>query len=283
MQLPRTTYQYKHRIKDDTAVQEALTEMVEKHPGIGLWQSHYRFKNAGSPWNHKRVRRVYRAMKLNIRRRAKKRLPARVKVPLMVPGACNQTWSIDFMSDCLMDGRKFRLLNVMDDFNRESLALEVDTSLPALRVKRVLERLIIQRNKPAVIRVDNGPEFVSHLLQQWCQDQQIHLQFIQPGKPMQNGFVERKNGSLRRELLNAYLFFSLSQVREMCEAWRLDYNNNRPHKALHYQTPCQYAEQRAAVQNNNVSLYPQTANEKHSTIEGSRFVDKIVENLTMKT
>jgi putative transposase len=183
-------------------------------------------------------------MKLNIRRRAKKRLPERVKQPLMIPGGPDQTWSIDFMSDALVDGRRFRMLNVIDDYNRESLAIEVDTSLPSLRVVRVLTRLINQRNKPAHIRVDNGPEFINHKLQQWCDENKITLQYIQPGRPMQNAYIERNNGSIRRELLNAYLFYSLPEVRMMTEQWRVDYNTERPHKALGYRSPVNYAEQR---------------------------------------
>jgi putative transposase len=272
VQLPRSTYQYKHKVKDDSVIQEALTAMVAKHPTIGFWQCHYRFRNRGEIWNHKRVRRVYRQMKLNIRRRAKKRLPERVKQPLTVPTAPNQVWSIDFMSDALVDGRKFRLLNIMDDFNRESLAIEVDTSLPSLRVIRVLEHLLKQRGKPANIRVDNGPEFISHKLAQWCNQKQITLQFIQPGRPMQNAYVERKNGSIRRELLNVYLFYSLNEVRVMCEEWRQDYNTERPHKSLGYLSPLRYASKWTKEQ----QLYPQTANGNPPNIEESRLVDKAV-------
>ena len=181
-------------------------------------------------------------MNLNIRRKPKKRLPERVKQPLTVPTAPNQMWSLDFMSDALVDGRKFRLLNVIDDFNRESLSLEADSSLPTLRVIRVLERLVAERGKPSNIRCDNGPEFISHKLEEWCRKQQITLQFIQPGKPMQNAYIERKNGSVRRELLNAYLFYSLNEVRIMCEEWRLDYNWERPHKSLGYLSPLRYYE-----------------------------------------
>ena len=180
-------------------------------------------------------------MRLNIRRRAKKRLPERVKQVLTAATAPNQMWSIDFMSDRLIDGRKFRVLNIIDDFNRESLAIEIDTSLPASRVIRVLQRLIEERGLPANIRCDNGPEFISLLLEQWCTDRHITLQFIQPGKPMQNGYIERKNGSMRRELLNAYLFNSLNEVRFLCEEWRKDYNTERPHKSLAYLSPTAYA------------------------------------------
>ncbi len=186
----------------------------------------------GYTCNHKRLYRVYKMLRLNVRRRAKRRLPQRVKMPLLVPETINQCWSMDFMTDSLVDGRRFRLLNVIDDYNRESLAIEIDTSLPALRVIRALQNLIQRRSKPKTIRVDNGPEFISDLLGQWCESNGINLQFIQPGKPMQNGFIERNNGSLRRELLDAYLFYSLPEVRLMAQEWQQDYNTERPHESL---------------------------------------------------
>ena len=181
------------------------------------------------------------------------------------------------MSDSLVDGRKYRLFNVMDDFNRESLAIEVDTSLPSLRVIRVLEKLIATRGCPATIRCDNGPEFISHKLEEWCNSKEITIQFIQPGKPMQNAYIERKNGSMRRELLNAYLFNSLAEVRCLSEEWRIDYNEQRPHKSLGYKSPLAYADQYYKCSLNDKLLYPQTANENLSQIEESRLVDKIVE------
>jgi len=147
---------------------------------------------------------------------------------------------MDFMCDSLVDGRRFRLLNIIDDYNRESLAIEIDTSLPSVRVIRVLERLIGTRSKPDRIRVDNGPEFISDKLQSWCEEKKIILQFIQPGKPVQNAFVERNNGSLRKELLDAYLFYSLQEVREMAEDWRQDYNCLRPHQSLGFIPPVEY-------------------------------------------
>lgn len=240
--ISRTTYQYKRKAKDDGELQEALTALITRHPSIGFWQCCYRLWNKGYTWNHKRIYRVYTDMKLNIRRRAKKRLPERVKQSLTVSTASNQVWSIDFMSDSLTDGRRFRLLNILDDYNRESLAIEVDTSLPSLRVIRVLEKLIAARGCPVSIRCDNGPEFISHKLEEWCTSRKITLQFIQPGKPMQNAYIERKNGSIRRELLNAYLFGSLAEVRTLSEEWRVDYNTERPHKSLGYLSPFKYAE-----------------------------------------
>jgi len=275
--ISRTSYQYQSKSKDDSEVQDALTALTIKHAAIGYWQCCYRLWNKGYSWNHKKIYRVYTDMKLNIRRRAKKRLPDRIKQPLTVPDSPNQVWSIDFMSDSLVDGRKFRLFNVIDDFNRESLAIEVDTSLPSLRIIRVLNRIIDQRGKPANLRSDNGPEFISHHLQQWCENNKITLQYIQPGKPTQNAYIERKNGSIRRELLNAYLFNSLSEVRCLSEEWRIDYNTERPHKSLGYLSPLCYAEQYYKSSIDALSLYPQTANGNKSIIKESRLVDKIVE------
>lgn len=235
--LPRSTAQYKKHPADDTAIIAALDELTGKHPAIGVWQSHHRMRLMGHRWNFKRIYRVYTAMGLNIRRRAKKRLPARVKQALFQPQQPDQVWSIDFMHDSLWDGRPFRLLNVIDDHNREVLAIEVDTSLPALRVIRVLERLKEQRPLPAMIRVDNGPEFISAKLDHWCRQHKVTLTYIQPGKPTQNAYIERLNGSIRRELLSAYVFRTLDEVRLRATEWMYDYNHLRPHKALGYRPP----------------------------------------------
>lgn len=238
--LPRSVMNYQKVPKDDSSLIEALYGLVEKHPTIGFWKCYHRLRRKGYGCNHKRLYRVYTLLRLNVRRRARRRVPQRIKQPLQLPSAINQVWSMDFMCDSLVDGRRFRLLNIIDDYNRESLAIEVDTSLPALRVIRVLERLIERRSKPEGIRVDNGPEFISDRLQQWCDDHKIRLQFIQPGKPVQNAFVERNNGSMRKELLDAYLFYSLHEVREMAEEWQYDYNYERPHDSLGNVPPAEY-------------------------------------------
>jgi putative transposase len=238
--LARSSAQYKMRPLEDTAVIEALSHLVEKHPAIGFWQCYYRLRLLGKGWNHKRVYRVYRAMLLNIRRRARKRLPARVKQALTCPAGPHQVYSIDFMSDTLWDGRTYRLLNVIDDYNREVLHIEVDTSLPALRVIRALEQIAQVHLLPRMIRLDNGPEFISHKLDQWCRSRGITLAYIQPGKPTQNAYVERFNGNMRRELLNAHVFHTLDEVREKAADWMHDYNNYRPHKALGYRSPAQF-------------------------------------------
>jgi putative transposase len=230
-----------HKVpKDDSSLIEALRQLVDQHPTIGFWKCYYRLRRNGYECNHKRLYRVYTLLRLNVRRKAKRRIPQRIKEPLQVPEMINQGWSMDFMCDSLVDGRRFRLLNIIDDYNRESLAIEIDTSLPALRVIRTLQRIIEMRTKPKTIRVDNGPEFISDKLQQWCNDQQIRLQFIQPGKPVQNAFIERNNGSLRKELLDAYLFFSLQEVRQMAEEWQQDYNYQRPHQSLGFIPPVEF-------------------------------------------
>ena len=226
--LPRSVMLYDRKLKDDSSLIEALQDLVSRHPTIGFWKCYYRLRRKGVICNHKRLYRVYTMLRLNVRRKVKKRIPQRIKQPLLLPEEINQGWSMDFMCDSLVDGRRFRLLNIINDYNRESLSIEVDTSLPTLRVIRVLDRLLETRSKPKTIRVDNGPEFISDKLQVWCEQNEINLQFIQPGKPVQNAFVKRNNGSLRKELLDAYLFYSLQEVRQMAKEWQEDYNCSRP-------------------------------------------------------
>lgn len=242
--INRSTFRYKNVPKNDEKVMDLLDGLTTKHPTIGFWSCHYRLRNRGEQINHKRLRRVYRAMKLHIRRRVKRRLPQRIQEPLVKPDAPNQCWSLDFMSDALSDGRKFRVLNIIDDFNRESLKVEIDTSLPALRVQRALNELRVTRGLPAMIRTDNGPEFISTRMSEWCERNGVKWLFIQPGKPTQNAFIERANGSMRRELLDSWQFTTLREARELAAAWQMDYNNERPHKALGYVSPRKYALQR---------------------------------------
>lgn len=238
--LPQSTIRYKRKLKQDEEIIKELQALVEKHPSIGFWKCYYRLRRKGYNWNHKRMYRVYTKLKLNIRRRCRKRLPARVKQALFQPKSINEVWSVDFMNDSLWDGRTFRLLNIIDDYNREVLHIEVDTSLPTVRLIRSLAYLREFRGLPKMIRVDNGPEFISSKLDEWCKEHQITLVFIQPGKPTQNAFVERCNGNIRRELLNAYVFTSLTEVREKAEEWRMDYNCSRPHQALGFVPPAHY-------------------------------------------
>jgi len=172
--------------------------MAEKHPEMGFGKFFRMLRREGRSWNHKRVHRVYCAIRLNKRRKHKRRLPARNPEPLMVPVDANRCWSADFMSDALWDGRRFRTFNVVDDFNREALAIEIDTSLPSARVTRVLDRIAEWRGLPARLRFDNGPEFTAIAVADWAEQNQVELEFIKPGRPMQNGFVERFNRTYRK-------------------------------------------------------------------------------------
>jgi putative transposase len=223
-----------------------LCQLAERQPRWGCGKmTDYLRNNERHAWNHKRIRRVYRALSLDLKRKPKKRLPAREVQTLAVPEQRNQTWSLDFMSDSLSNGRTFRTLNVIDDFNREALWIEVDTSLPTERVVRVLEQLLAWRGKPTSIRMDNGPELISQRLESWAKEEHIELLHIQPGKPAQNAYIERFNRTYREDVLDAYLFDNLQEVRHLTETWLEDYNTIRPHEALQGLAPRQFAFQHA--------------------------------------
>ena len=232
MQVSRTVQRYQTKRTTDEPIAQELQQLAHRQPRWGCGKMTDYLRNQGKPWNHKRIRRVYRTLALHLKRKPKKRLPARTAQALVVPGRANQTWSLDFMSDALSNGRAFRTLNVIDDYNREALWIEVDTSLPAERVVRVLEQLLFWRDKPTQIRMDNGPELISQRLESWAAEQHIELLHIQPGKPAQNAYIERFNRTYRREVLDAYLFASLADVRRETEAWLTTYNTERPHDSL---------------------------------------------------
>ena len=242
LNLNRSTLYYQPKAHNDQDVIDVLNHFAQKHPRNGFRKLFLRIRNAGYEWNHKRVYRIYRQLGLNIRRKTKKRLPQRTKTPLQALEAINHIWSMDFMSDTLWSGRRYRLLNVIDEYNREMLDIEIDTSLPARRVIETLERICEWRGKPNTIRLDNGPEFISTRLELWCEQHDIKLDFIRPGKPTENARVERFNGSFRRELLDCYVFGSLSEVREKAEEWMIDYNYHRPHESLGDLSPVQFLE-----------------------------------------
>lgn len=245
VQVSRCGYRYQAKRSVDEPIAQELQQLAQRQPRWGCSKMTDYLRNQGHVWNHKRIRRVYRALALHLKRKPKKRLPARTAQMLVVPGQANQTWSLDFMSDSLSNGRPFRTLNVIDDFNREALWIEVDTSLPAERVVRVLETLLLERTTPRSIRMDNGPELISQRLESWAQEKHIALLHIQPGKPAQNAYIERFNRTYREEVLDAYLFDDLEEVRTITEPWLEDYNTTRPHEALQGLPPRQFARQLA--------------------------------------
>ena len=252
LNLSRSVYRYRPDTTKDLPVIEAIQDVVEENPGWGFPKIFKTLRRRGQPWNHKRVHRLYCLLKLNKRRKGKRRLPTRNPEPLAVPIGMNQCGSVDCMSDTLRDGRRFRTFNVLEDFNREALAIEVDLNLPAPRVIRVLDRIAEQRGYPDKLRCDNGPEFISIALAGWAEDHGVHLDFIKPGKPTQNSYVERFNRTYRDEILDLYLFSSLSEVRDLTNAWIRKYNEDRPHDALGDLSPVEYlvAQKEAEISSN---------------------------------
>lgn len=208
----------------------------------GFWKCFGTIRRQGHPWNHKRVYRIYSKLNLNKKRRPRKRLPKRLRQPLLVPQQPNQVWSADFMSDGLYGGRRFRTFNIIDDFNRECLAVEVDTSITGRRLIRVFERLRSERGLPDVLRVDNGPEFLSGDFVSWAESAGMMIRYIQPGEPNQNAYIERFNRTYRDEVLSLYLFRNLAEVREITYWWMIDYNESRPHDSLDDMTPVEVME-----------------------------------------
>lgn len=212
--LSRAAYYRPPQGGRDAKVIDAINAMIDRHPRWGFWKTYKALRRNGHGWNHKRVYRVYCDLKLNQQRRAKKRLPQRVKQPLLVPPRPDQVWSADFMSDMLYAGKRFRTFNVIDDFNREAVHIEIDTSITGKRLIRVFERLRLERGLPDILRVDNGPEFLSSEFFTWAEAAGMMIQYIQPGKPNQNAYIERFNRTYRNELLDLYLFRNLGEVRE---------------------------------------------------------------------
>ncbi len=203
------------KLARDSDVIDALEKLVKKHQGWGFWLCFQRLRNLGHRWNHKRVYRVYKALGLNHRRKTKRRVITRERQPLEVAPVPNAVWSVDFVHDTLYSGRRFRTLNVMDEGVRECLAIEIDTSLPGARLVRTLEQLKASQGVPAAIRCDNGPELISRRFVDWCEENNVQIKYIQPGKPNQNAYIERFNRTYRNEVLSCYLFEDLDDVQSV--------------------------------------------------------------------
>jgi putative transposase len=252
-----TCWRYTCKLQNDNEViASKLQELAAAHQtwGFGLMFLHLR-NVQGMPWNHKRVYRIYCELALNLRIKPHKRITRDRPAKLQTPAEPNTVWSIDFMHDNLSDGRSYRSLNVIDDFNRELLCAEIDLSLPATRVIKALEQVIEWRGRPSVIRCDNGPEYISQALKDWVKRQGIVLWFIQPGNPQQNAYIERFNRTMRYELLHQNIFTTIDQAQDAATQWQWTYNHDRPHMALNGFTPAQTL---AAYRSNKMILKPST-------------------------
>ena len=239
--LNLSTWQYRHRSKERPGLRARVKTLAYERRRFGYRRIHALLQREGWRVNHKAVHRIYVEEGLQVRKRKRKRIGQGERRPLGLPAAPNERWSMDFQHDLLATGQRFRTLNIVDDFTRECPAIAVDTSLPGARVVRVLERLAESCGLPKAIVLDNGPEMRGLALDEWAYRNGVRLAFIAPGKPTQNAFVEAFNGRFRDECLNEHWFRDLEDARRIIEAWRLDYNARRPHSALGYQTPEEFA------------------------------------------
>lgn len=237
--ISETCYRYSPILSDENEeIADWLERLTENKRTWGFGLCFLYLRNVqGYGWNHKRVYRIYCELELNLRIKPKKRLKRDKPEPLAVPGVPNETWSMDFMADQLANGRSIRTLNVLDDFNREGLCIEVDFSLPAERVVRSLNQIIEWRGQPQVIRVDNGPEYISGTLMAWAEKRNIRLEHIQPGRPQQNAYIERFNRTVRGEWLGQYIFETIEEAQDQATEWLWTYNNERPNMGIGGITP----------------------------------------------
>lgn len=254
----RSSWYYKSQ-KDDSLIIAKLTELSHSHPNRGFDNYYNRLQREGHMWSRNKVLRVYRELGMVRRSKKRRRLPEELRRPLDQPKELNEVWSMDFMSDSLEDGRALRVLNIIDDSNRECLLSKGSISYPAQRVIRDLERIGSQIGYPKCIRTDNGPEFQSNTYKDWCTVKGIQTVYAEPGKPMQNGYVERFNRTFREDVLDAYLFYSVQQFNLLANDWRKDYNNTHPHTSLGRKSPLEYRKRKPlssglALMNINVLL-----------------------------
>jgi putative transposase len=245
--VERTSIRYRSRRSDDGAVRSRLRELAAVRRRFGWRRLQVLLSREGIHVNHKKLRRLYIEERLQVRRRGGRKRALGTRAPMVLPQGPNQRWSMDFVNDTLTDGRRFRILAVVDDYTRESLCLVADTSLSGVRVVRELDALIARRGRPLSCVSDNGTELTSMAILRWSQTSGVDWHYIAPGKPTQNAVIESFNGRLRDELLNETLFTSLAQARVLIEDWRRDYNTERPHSALGNLTPIAYAARNASV------------------------------------
>lgn len=241
--IGRSLLQYTPRPDRNAALRVRLKELAETRRRFGSPRLHVLLKREGWAVNHKRVERLYRQEGLSLKRKRRKKSGSHLRVVLPAPSRINERWSMDFVTDSLVNGRRFRSLTIVDDYSRECVAIEADFSLTGERVTRILERLAMTRGLPTIITVDNGPEFAGKALDAWAYRRGIKLHFIRPGKPVENAYIGSFNGRFRDECLNEHVFRTIEEARVIIESWRDDYNQNRPHSSLGNLTPEEYAAQ----------------------------------------
>ena len=239
--ISTSVLRYQAKPDGNCTLKERIAALAAVRRRFGYRRIHVLLKREGWQINVKRVYRLYRMAGLSVIKRRRKRIGMTERLPLLLPDQPNYAWSMDFVHDCLADGRRLRCLNVVDDFTKESIAIEVDTTISGLRVARVLDRIAEHRPLPRMIRVDHGPEFTSLALDAWAHKRGVKLAFIQPGKPTQNAYVESFNGRFRDECLNDQWFSTLYEAKFLIELWRQDYNSNRPHSSIGYIPPAEFA------------------------------------------
>lgn len=240
--LPRASYDYKPVPGRDDELREKIRELAHQRRRFGCPRIHLLLRREGLVVNHKRTERIYRDEGLSLRKRKRKKTAAQTRVILPIPGRPNERWSMDFVTDSIVTGRRFRALVIIDDYSRECPVIEVDTSLGGRRVVGVLERMAETRGLPEVITIDNGPEFAGKALDEWAYRRGVKLNFIRPGKPIENAYAESFIGRLRDECLNENWFITLKHARDIIESWRIDYNEGRPHTSLGGLTPREFVE-----------------------------------------
>ena len=254
LSLSNSSLRYRSRRPAAEDLRQRLRALAAERPRYGYQRLWVLLRREGWQVNHKRIYRLYREEGLKLRKRRRRARAQVERVPLPLPTKADERYSMDFMRDTLADGRVFRTLNIVDDYTRECLAIEVDTSLPGVRVVRVLDRLAARGRQPLHIVVDNGPEFASKAVDQWAARRGVSLRFIDPGKPMQNAYIESFNGKFRDECLSQHWFISLEEARSVSEEWRVDYNERRPHRSLQQQTPAEFAAKCSSYQPAELSL-----------------------------
>ncbi|ATU94726.1 transposase (plasmid) [Phyllobacterium zundukense] len=244
-------YRYRSSRADDADLRHRMRELASERRRFGYRRLHILLKREGVEVNWKKLYRLYKEERLTVRKRGGRKRALGTRAPMAIPQGPNQRWSLDFVSDSLTDGRRFRVLCVIDDFSRECLATVVDNSISGTRVGRELDRIVEHRGIPCMVVSDNGTELTSNAILEWQQERQVDWHYIAPGKPMQNGFIESFNGRLRDECLNEHLFTSYRHARQIIEEWRIDYNLNRPHTSLDGMTPYEFATRSQKGQNQN--------------------------------